>query len=333
MAQKRVTITDVARLAGVSVATASVVINNKEKFVAQKLRQQVMDAVALLNYQPNLVARSLKIKETRTIGLILTNITSPVTPPSVRIVHEISTSQGFDMLIAATEENLNTEIATVRNMLSKRVDGIIICPANSNEYEHLRYASSLIPVVAIERQVPGIPSIITNNQVISYQAAKHLLEHGRQRIGLIHMSLRGVNTRERYNGFHQALMEYNRFDPRLFCETDYIGSSAFEIASDLITRSHVDAIMTTSQSIAIGAFKACKKLGVQIPDEVAIFGYDDVPWMELTTPALSTTRQPITDIARRACETLFQNLSSGQASPEVDVLDSQLVIRNSCGCA
>ena len=86
MAQQRVTITDVARAAGVSAATASVVINNKEKYVAPQLRQQVLEAVERLNYQPNLVARSLKVQETRTIGLILTNITSPVTPASVRLV-------------------------------------------------------------------------------------------------------------------------------------------------------------------------------------------------------------------------------------------------------
>ena len=97
MSQQRVTITDVAKTAGVSVATASVVINNKDKYVAPRLRQQVLDAVQMLNYQPNLVARSLKVKETRTIGLILTNITSPVTPPSVRLVQRYAREQGFDM--------------------------------------------------------------------------------------------------------------------------------------------------------------------------------------------------------------------------------------------
>ena len=332
MTKKRVTITDVAKLAGVSVATASVVVNNKGKYVTPKLKQQVMEAVALLNYQPNLVARSLKVKETRTIGLILTNITSPVTPPLVRVVHEFANNLGFDTLIASTEENIRTEIAAVTSMLSKRVDGLIISPSNSSEYEHLRYANSLIPVVAIERQVVGMSSVITNNHVISYQAAKHMLDHGRRKIGLIHMPLHGINTRERYNGIRQALIENNCFDPNLFRETDYFGFSAFEIASDLISQSHVDTIMTTSQSIAIGAFKACKKLGVPIPDQVAIFGYDDVPWMELTSPALTTTRQPIIDMARRACEILFECISSESICHDIETLESQLIIRNSCGC-
>ena len=332
MKTKRVTINDVAKLAGVSIATASVVISNKDKFVTQQLKQQVLDAVSLLNYQPNLVARSLKVKETQTIGLILANITSPVTPPFVRIVSEFAISQGFDMLIAATEENYKTEIHALKNMLSKRVDGVIVCPANSNEFDHLRYANSLIPVVAIERQIPGLASVITNNRGISYQAARHMLEHGRKKIGLIHMPCDGINTRDRYNGIIQALTEAGCFDPTLIKESDFMGLSAFEIASDLITQQHVDAIMTTSQSIALGAIKACKKIGISIPNQVAIFGYDDVPWMELTVPALSTTRQPIVEMARRASEILFSCIASEAPNSEIETIETQLIIRNSCGC-
>ena len=106
MPRKNITITDVAKLAGVSVATVSVVINNKkDKFVAPELRQKVLETVAILNYKPNLVARSLKLKETKTIGLILTNITSPVTPPLVRTVQKIARENGFDIFIVSTEED------------------------------------------------------------------------------------------------------------------------------------------------------------------------------------------------------------------------------------
>ena len=94
-----------------------------------------------------------------------------------------------------------------------------------------------------------------------------------------------------------------------------------------------DAIMATSQSITMGAFKACKHLGVDIPGQVAIFGYDDVPWMELTAPAVSTTQQPIAEIAQRACEILFAALASEAPAPHVEVIPSRLVLRNSCGCA
>ncbi len=337
MAQKHVTITDVARTAGVSVATASVVINNKDKYVAPRLRQQVLEAVRQLNYQPNLVARSLKVKETRTIGLILTNITSPVTPPSVRLVQRYAREQGFDTLLAVSEEDLSLETNIVENMLSKRVDGLILCPADSSAVEHLQYAASLIPVVTIERAVPGTCSVVTDNDEVSFRAAAHLVAHGRRRIGVIHMPQQGTNTRQRIEGFRRALRDGGCLDPALFHETDYVGSSAFDLACHLVVDQHADAIMATSQSITMGAFKACKHLGVDIPGQVAIFGYDDVPWMELTVPPVSTTQQPIAEIAQRACEILFAALASAAPvakapSPHVEVVPSRLVLRNSCGC-
>jgi LacI family transcriptional regulator len=332
MSQRRVTITDVAKLAGVSVATASVVISNKDKYVAPRLRQQVLKAVELLNYQPNLVARSLKVKETRTIGLILTNITSPVTPPSVRLVQKYAREQGFDTLLAVTEEDVTLEISIVENMLSKRVDGLIVCPADSSTVEHLGYAASLIPLVVIEREVPDIYSVVADNESISRQVAEHLLGHGRRRIGLIHMPLQGSNTRRRYEGFRQALIEHGCFDPALFCETDYVGSSAYDLACTLIVEKQVDALMATSQSITMGIFQACRKLAVRIPQQVAIFGYDDVPWMELTTPSISTTQQPIARIALRACEILFAALSAEPTLAYMETIPSRLLLRNSCGC-
>jgi LacI family transcriptional regulator len=332
MSQRRVTITDVARLAGVSVATASVVINNKDKYVAPRLRRQVLEAVELLNYQPNLVARSLKVKETRTIGLILTNIISPVTPPSVRLVQKYAREQGFDTLLAVTEEDVSLEMSIVENMLSKRVDGLILCPADSSAVEHLRYAASLIPVVTIEREVAGTCSVVADNEVISRQVAEHLLGHGRRRIGLIHMPLQGSNTQQRYAGFRRALVEHGCFDPALFCETDFVGSSAYDLACTLIAEGRVDGLMATSQSITMGIFRACRSLGVAIPQDVAIFGYDDVPWMEMTTPSISTTQQPIAQIARRACEILFAALAGEPAAPHVETIGSRLLLRHSCGC-
>lgn len=333
MSQRRVTITDVAKLAGVSVATASVVINNKDKYVAPRLRRQVLDAVELLNYQPNLVARSLKVQETRTIGLILTNITSPVTPPSVRLVQKYAREQGFDTLLAVTEEDLALEMSIVANMLSKRVDGLILCPADSGAVEHLRQAASLVPVVAIERAVPGVWSVVTDNEWISRQAAEHLLAHGRRRLGLIHMPLQGSNTQGRYGGFRRALAAAGVLDPALFCETDYVGSSACDLALTLIGERRVDALMATSQSIAMGVFRACRKIGARIGEDVAVFGYDDVPWMELTSPAISTTQQPIPQIAQRACEILFASLAGEAPAPATETLPSRLLLRQSCGCA
>lgn len=332
MPKKSITITDVAKLAGVSVATVSVVINNKDKFVAPELRRKVLDAVAALNYKPNLVARSLKVKETKTIGLILTNITSPVTPPLVRTVQKLARENGFDTLIVSTEEDRKLEIDAVYNMLAKRVDGMIICPVISEDYEHIRYANALIPVITIERKIPLTSGVISNNKETSYNVTRHLIDHGRKNIALIALPVLGSNTQDRIDGYREAMREAGLYHPALIRETDYIGQSAFTVAQDLLIHDHVDAIITTSQSIALGAYKAAISLGKRIPEEVAIFGYDNVPWMEVVQPALSTTCQPIEKMASTACQILFDTMNSEETSPKIEVIPSDLIIRNSCGC-
>ena len=278
------------------------------------------------------MARSLKLKETKTIGLILTNITSPVTPPLVRTVQKIARENGFDTFIVSTEEDKKLEIDVVYNMLSKRVDGMIICPVISDDYEHIRYANSVIPVVTIERKIPLTSCVISNNKETAYQATQHLIEHGRKHIALIALPVLGSNTQDRIDGYRQAMNENRLLDPDLIRETDYTGRSAYDAAYDLLVNCHVDAIVTTSQSIALGTYKAAISLGKRIPEEVAIFGYDDTPWMEVVQPALSTTRQPIEKMAATACEILFDAMNSEETQTQVKIIPSDLILRGSCGC-
>jgi len=332
MKNKRATINDVAKLAGVSTSTVSVVINNKEKYISPKLREKVNHAISVLNYQPNLLARGLKIQETKSIGLILTNITSPVIPPMVRNVQRIAQQEGFDTFIVASEENIKTQNDAIRSMLAKRVDGLIICPVISEEYKIIQNAVDLIPVVTVERPLPGTSSVFTNNKETTYKIASHLIEHGYRNIGLIQMQVFGSNTRDRIEGYQQALIEHQLYNPDLIRETDYVGQSAFNAMQDLLRTNKIDAIMTTSQSIALGVFKAIMALGMKIPEDIAVFGYDDLPWMEVVEPKISTTRQPIKEIAIKSCEILFSALTNGDESIQSHCIDTEIIFRRSCGC-
>ena len=332
MNNKRATIIDVAKLAEVSISTVSVVVNNKDKYISPELRKKVEDAVEALNYQPNLVARSLKLQQTKSIGLIVTNITSPVIPPLVRTVQKIAQQKGFDTFIVSSEENAKVQNDALRSMLSKRVDGLILCPTVSDDYDLVQNAISSIPVVAIERQLQKTNSIFTNNKESAYKIASHLIGHGYKRIGMIAMQVFGSNTRDRIDGYQQALLEHQMLYPNMIRETDYVGLSALKAAVDLIKTQRVDAIMTASQSITLGTYKAIMSLGLKIPDEVAIFGYDDLPWMEAVNPKISTTHQPIEEIATKACEILFSTLEDGNKNIDSYCIDTHLIFRESCGC-
>jgi LacI family transcriptional regulator len=332
MKNNRTTVHDVAKLAGVSISTVSVVVNKKDKYISPELRKKVEDAVAALNYQPNLVARSLKVQQTQSIGLIVTNITSPVIPPMVRTVQKMAQQRGYDTFIVSSEEDAKIQNVAIRSMLSKRVDGLIICPTITEDYELIQNAINSIPVVSVERQLQKTSSVFTNNKETAYRIASHLIDHGYKRIGMIAMQVFGSNTHDRIDGYRQALIENRLLQPDMIRETDYVGLSAYDAAIDLVKTQHVDAIMAASQSITLGAYKALKHLGMKIPEDVAIFGYDDLPWMEAVSPAISTTHQPIEEIATRASEILFSELESEENEIQTYCIDTELIIRESCGC-
>jgi DNA-binding LacI/PurR family transcriptional regulator len=321
----------VAQLAGVSTATVSAVIN-ENKYVSPELEQRVREAIDQLGYKTNWLARSLKVNETKTIGLVFTNITSPIWPPIVRAAHKVAEQAGFDTFLVATDEDAERERMSLQSLLAKRVDGIVMTPAFSEDYGHIRQASKAVPVVVMERKVPGLECVITNNEDVSYQAVHHLIDHGRQRIGLVTIPILGSNIDERISGYRRALAEHGLYDPGLIREADFVGQIAFDLARDLISGTDVDAIFTTSQSTAMGALRAARDLGKRVPDDLALFGYDDVPWMQVVSSPLSTIRQPAEEIAELATERLLQCLQSNRRCETTHVLESSVIIRHSCGC-
>jgi LacI family transcriptional regulator len=280
-----------------------------------------------------LVARSLRINETKTIGLIFTNITSPIWPPLVRAAQKVAQQAHFDTFLVTTDEDVEREKISLNSLLAKRVDGILITPALSEGYEHIREAALSVPLIAIERKVPGVECVITNNEEISSQAVRHLIEHGYKRIGLVTIPLLGSNTAERVAGYRRILRDHGLYDPDLVRETDFVGETAFRLALDLMTNLNVDAIFTTSQSTAMGTLRAANHLGLRVPDDLALFGYDDVPWMEVVTSPLSTIRQPAQEMATLATELLLERLAGREpGGATMHILESSLIIRHSCGC-
>lgn len=325
------TIRDVANLADVSVATVSAVIN-RNKYVSPALEKRVEQAISQLGYHPNLVARSLKMSETRMIGLVFPNITSPIWPPLVRTAQRIAQQAGYDTFLVTTDDEFERERTSLHSFLAKRVDGILITPAVSTSHEHIQEAAKTVPTIAIERAVPDIEHVITNNQEITYQAVRHLIDHGYRRVGLVTIPTVGSNVARRFAGYCNALTEAGLFDSELVRETDFVGNTAFKLAVDLLSSTDIDALFTTSQSTALGALKAAQQLGRRIPSDLALFGYDTAPWMEVVNSPLSTVCQPIEEMATLATSLLLGRLGGREPSRDMHVVESSLIIRQSCGC-
>jgi LacI family transcriptional regulator len=330
--KKGITIHEVARLAGVSPSTVSVVLSKNAKTVSAELQQRVNEAAERLNYRPNLVARSLKVQSTKSIGFVFPNVASPIMAPLVHFVENTSFRKGYDISISVTEEDPTKERIAVNNLLAKRMDGLIICPIRRDNFDLIRYAASQIPLVLIDRSLEGLDGVVTNNKEVSYRAVCHLLAHGRRRVGLIAMKSYGSNTDGRIEGYQQALKESGLFHPELMQETDYLGGGASESARDLLVNRNVDAVFATSQSIALMTMLEARKLSLRIPQDLGLFAFDDVPWMDFVDPSVSTTRQPVQQMAEKACEILFAKIQGKHDDPENVVIESEIILRKSCGC-
>ena len=277
---KRATIGDVAKLAGVSPSTVSVVLNDTAKNVSGDLQERVRNAARILAYRPNLVARSLKIQSTKSIAFVFPNVASPIMAPMVHVVEKIAANNGYDTLISVTEEDSAKEKTAINNIMAKQLDGMILCPVRRDNYDLIRYAASIMPVVLIDRYLEDLSYVITNCTDACYQAVRHLVDHGRRRVAMIAMQSFGSNTDGRLEGYRLALQDAGLYHPELIRETDYLGENAAVPARDLLSNHQIDAVFTTSQSIAMAVIMEARKLGMSIPSDVALFAFDDVPWME-----------------------------------------------------
>jgi len=325
------TIRDVAALADVSVATVSAVINDS-RYVSPELTERVESAVERLSYKPDSVARSLSTGETKSIALVFSNAHSPIWPPLVRGAQRVAQEAGFDTFLITTDENFEVEKRSLDTLLSKRVDGVIVAPAFTESYEHLQDTNRNVPVIAIERSVPGIESVVTDNEEISFRAVNHLIDHGYKRIGLVTIPLQGINAAYRFDGYRRALLENDLYDPDLVRETDFAGRTSVEHSLELILEANVDAIFATSESTTIGVLQSARQVGRRIPDDLALFGYDEVAWMDVAVPPLSTVCQPSSQMSTLATRLLLERIKGREPSDKVHILESNLIIRQSCGC-
>ncbi len=327
---------DVARLAGVSRATVSAVVNGN-KYVSDELRERVEQAIAQLGYRPDGIARSLKSSRTATIGLVIPSIESHFWAPVVRGAEAVLAESGFRLVLANTdEEGARAEIA-LEALLEHRVDGVLIAPpAGSLRRHYAAYLASGRPLICIERKVEGVEAdyVGVDGRAGGFAAASHLLGLGRKRLGLLSLPLDVSASRERLEGVRAAL---HAADLTLGDEQIAIGQfserEGFAAAQRLLARRpRPDALIVAGLRMTIGAFAAVRAAGLRIPDDVALVGYDETPWAAVLTPPLTVVRQPARDLGRIAAEMLLRRLrGEADAGPQTTILQPELLVRGSCG--
>jgi LacI family transcriptional regulator len=331
----RVTIDDVARLAGVSISTVSRVINRSVP-VSDEAVSRVEAAMHQLNYRPRAAARNLATRKTNTLGLLISGIEGDFFAPLLSGIESVTSEAGYDLLIS-TSGRLGPRDEFPASLGAHNTDGLLVF-ANSLGPAALALCYEMeFPVVLIHQSPPkglAIPCVTVENRAASCSLVEHLIQvHGRTRIAL----LRGPEGHEdsywRETGYRKALEAQNiPFDPRLVA----VGGFDRKVARASIHRMlaaglEMDAIFAGDDEAAIGVLTALEEAGKHVPGEIAVVGFDDQRSSAYLTPPLTTVRAPTEEVGREATRQLLRLVQQGQAE-SLTLLPTELVIRHSCGC-
>lgn len=323
---------DVAHQAQVSIATVSRVLNGNPTVQAE-YADRVRQAMEELQFVPRPAARVLAGKRTNTIGLLLPEISGAFFSPLLKGVEAGAHEAGYDLLVHSTQQ-----VETTRPRLGEHnTDGLLIFTHSLAPRELQRLYSFNFPVVLLHQTPPDdlkIPAIAIENKEGAAMLVKHLIRaHRRTRI----LFLRGPEGHEdsvwRERGYREALEAHKiRFDPNLIASGGFDDDEAFVAVQALLSkRISFDAVFAGDDDAAIGAMRALKLAGRLIPKEVAVVGFDDVPFARYLSPALTTVRAPIEQVGREAVRQLVR-LIDGEVADALILMPTQLVIRESCGC-
>jgi len=324
-------ISDVARAAGVSIATVSYVIN-KSHFVSDEVAQKVHQAIDELGYIPSSLARGLANKQSKIIGVIFSDISNPFFTSIYMGIESVLSEEGYELILINTGEVHEKQELALKTMLSRQIDGLIIAPTGKKSRMLNHIVDSGIPVVLIDRETPlNKASLIDiDNTLAAFEAVSHLIQDGYHRIGAI-LGLTDLSTtRNRLEGYKKAL--HSNSIP--YCQ-DYViyGKSNLQggyiaVKKLLSLPQPPQAIFTANNLMTIGALRAFRELGIRCPAEIGIFGFDDIELGDIIEPPLSTVWQPTFEIGVRAAKVLLDNTKAINIIHEQ--LKANLIIRGSC---
>ena len=326
------TIQDVARRAGVAPITASRVINNTG-YASQDVRQRVLAAVAELGYLPNTLARSLRSRKSETLALILTDITNPFFTTVARGVEDTASDAGYTVIFCNTDESEEEERKYLQVMLQKRVDGILLVPAGGGLKSLQLARAQGTPLVVLDRRAAGeeVDVVRCDSQGGARDLIRLLVALGHRHIAML-SGPAGVSTAvDRVTGFRQALAEAGLEGQVLV--GSFTQASGAELTRQALTAApRPTALFAANNFIAIGALNALRELGLRVPEDIALVGFDDLPPGLVTFPFLTVASQPAYEMGSRATQRLIERLEGrGGAEPREIILPTQLIFRASSG--
>jgi LacI family transcriptional regulator len=324
------TIADVARCAGVSSSTVS------RHLMGQQVRaKEAIDAaVVALGYRPSPIAQSLRSGKTFTIAVVVPDISNPFFGGVVKGAESIARTRGYSLALYNTDESADVE-SDIVDRLHGRVDGIILVPSVESDTAPLRLREYGVPVVFLDREITGpslFDTVLVDNEGGTRQAVSHLLNLGHRRVGVIRGPVASTPARSRYESFRETLSLHGLNPDEAPCEDgDFRESGGHQAMLRLLARPHPPTgVFVCNNEMTVGALRALRDLGIVIPDEMSLVGFDDHALAALLMPPLTVVDRPVDEQGAIAMRLLLRRLSgSTDEPPRRIVLETNLVVRGS----
>ncbi|MCP3870551.1 MAG: substrate-binding domain-containing protein [Gammaproteobacteria bacterium] len=325
-------IKDVARAAGVSVSTVSHVIN-ETRFVALETRENVERAIRELGYQPNSLARALRSKRTKTIGMLVTSSTNPFFAEVVSGVEEECFRRGYSLILCISRDQHGRQLTYLNMLMQKRIDALVIMTVSRDPdfQQALGSLGSLPKVILDSEPFPNACAIGDDSVLGGRQATDYLIERGFREIGCLTGPQNHPRSRDRFCGFEKAMgVAEQPIKMDWIVANDLTAQGGYEAMTRILNAGpQPQAVFAFNDLMALGAYRAVMERGLSIPDDISVVGYDDLEIAKLLFPALTTIRQPSFELGLEAAQILIRHLENKVEIPPQIQLIPKLIIRNS----
>jgi LacI family transcriptional regulator len=335
--ERKVSIKDIAKQVGVSTALVSYVLNNKEKEarVGREVAEKVRRAARKLNYQPNLIARSLQSGRTQTLGLIVADISNPFFSYIARVIEDAANQHGYTVIIGSSDEQASKSASLINAFLNRQVDGLIIAPAEKSEKQLQNLLNDRFPFVLIDRYFEGLSSnsVHIDNYQSAYEAVDHLIKKGYRRIGMITYDTALPHMKERVRGYLGALKasgirsRRNWLKKAGFARLDHDVQNG--VREMLAAKERPDAFFFATNSLAVSGLKYIYGKGIRVPEELGIISFDESDAFDFFYAPVTYVRQSIEDIGKAALDLLMKQMKNPAGRKEQTIIATRLIERKS----
>lgn len=336
---KRITVEDIANKLGLSSMTISRALNDRPN-VGEETKKRVLKTAREMGYRPNRIAKSLVLNRTFTIGIVLPKMAHFFFPEVIRGVETVTHEKGYQLILTHSAEKADREIEAIETLEASRVDGILISIAQSakNQEEYRQLIKSGMPLVFFDRCAFGIGASCVSVDDLNgaSKAIEHLVDHGCSRIAHLSGPANVSVGKDRFDGYKKGLESRNLpFRKELVRESGFNEEGGYRAMNKILSLPRElwpDGVFALNDPAAFGAIDAIIEAGLRIPEDVAVIGFTDDPRAPLSSPPLTTVRQPAFKIGQTAAEQLIRIINNNSEEISEIIIKSELVIRESCGC-